>query len=81
MTLADTIEALRPLQTPHATAHGERPGFLMADAARALGGLAQASNSLALLMSVDLVVSAPLFVGNEVHTVFSLADAEPLTVH
>jgi|RifCSPhighO2_12_1023870.scaffolds.fasta_scaffold00139_37 hypothetical protein len=81
MTLTDAIEALRPLHMPHATCHGERSGFLMSDAARALGGLAQASNALTLLMAADLVVSAPKVCGGDVQTVFSLAEESAPTLH
>lgn len=81
MTLTEAIDALRPLQMPYDTSHGERSGFLMADAARALGGLAQASNALALLMAVDLVISAPKICGSDVQTVFSLADDITPTLH
>jgi len=81
MTLTEAIDALRPLHMPYDTSHGQRSGFLMADAARALGGVAQASNALALLMAVDLVVSAPKVCGGEVHTVFSLAEDVAPTLH
>ena len=38
-TFTDALAALWPLATKHATASGERVGFLMTDAAQALGGL------------------------------------------
>ncbi len=80
-TFTDALAALQRVTTTHATARGERVGFLMADAARALGGLANASNSLAVLMAEGLVDSEPVEIGGDVHTLYRLTGAAPPVVH
>jgi hypothetical protein len=80
-TFSLTLAALRPLATTHATARGERFGFLMADATRALGGLAKASNALMVLMAEGLVDSEPVIISGDVHTLYRLSGAVPPVVH
>lgn len=80
-TFTDALAALRPLATKHATADGERVGFLMADATRALGGLADASNALVILLAEGLVDGEPVVIGGDVHTLYSLTLAEPPAIH
>jgi hypothetical protein len=81
MTLTEALAALRPLATKHDTAHGQRAGFLMADATRALGGLAQASNALMVLLAEGLVDSEPVAIGGDVHTLYRVTDAAAPVVH
>lgn len=80
-TFTDALAILRPLATKRATADGERFGFLMADATLALGGLANASNALMVLMAEGLVDSEPVVIGDEVHTLYSLIEVEPPAIH
>lgn len=81
MTIIDTIELLKPLEAPHVTATGVRHGFFMADAVRAIGSLAKASNSLAVLLAEGLVESEPVHILDDVHTLYRVARASPPTVH
>lgn len=84
MTNTEALEVLRPLQASHTTAHGAVVGFLMQDATRALGGLAQASATLALLLAEDLIASVPVVMGGDVQTLYTLHQATaraPLTLH
>ena len=79
MNLTETIAALRPIQSHHATANGGQVGFFMPEATAVLGGLAQASSALALLMVQGLVKSEAVVLGGEVHTIYRVADATPPT--
>ena len=72
MTKAEAIEVLRSLQASHTTQHGVVVGFLMQDATRALGGLAKASDTLALLLAEGLIESVPVVMGGDVQTVYTL---------
>lgn len=81
MALTDTLATLRGCETQHDTAHGARVGFLMSDATRALGGLSQASNAIAVLLSDGLVNSESIVIGDDVHTLYRIADTAPPTVH
>lgn len=77
MNLTEAIAALRPIQSHHSTENGVHVGFFMAEATAALGGVAQASNALAMLMVQGLVESEPLLVNGEVHTIYRVSDATP----
>ncbi len=79
MTPTEAIAALRAIQAHHTTAHGVQVGFFMKDATTALGGLAQASNTLTMLMVDGLIESAPAVVDGEVQTIYRVADATPPT--
>lgn len=79
MTLTDTVAVLRPLEARHATANGECVGFFMVEASRALGGLANASNVLAVLLAEGLVDSEPVVIGDDVHTLYRLTGSTPPT--
>lgn len=63
--LSPIVAALQPCERTHLTEHGERTGFLMSDATRALGGLAAASEAIAALMLAELLDSSPLLIGGE----------------
>ncbi len=80
-TFSDTLAALRPLATKHATARGERVGFLMGDATLALGSRAKASTALMVLMAEGLVDSEPVVIGDDVHTLYRVTGAVPPAVH
>lgn len=77
MNLTEAIAALRPIQSHHSTENGVHVGFFMAEATVALGGVAQASNALAMLMVQGLVEPEPLLVNGEVYTIYRVADATP----
>lgn len=79
MNLADAIAALRPVQSHYSTPNGVHVGFFMRNATAALGGLAQASDTLAILMVQGLVESEPVVMDGEVQTIFRVADATPPT--
>lgn len=79
MNSTETIAVLRAIQSHHTTAHGVQVGFFMKDAATALGGLEQASNTLTMLMMDGLIESEPAVVNGEVHTIYRVADATPPT--
>jgi hypothetical protein len=81
MTFPEALAALRPLAIRQRTDHGERVGFLMADATRALGGLTQASGSLTILLIEGLVDSEPVVIGDDVHTLYTLTDAAAPALH
>lgn len=81
INFAEAIAALQPLATKHKTAHGERTGFLMADATRALGSLGCASNALAVLLVEGLVEGEPVIIDSDVHTLYRLTDVSPPTLH
>lgn len=49
----------------------------MKDATAALGGFAQASNTLAMLMVEGLIASEPGVVDGDVQTIYRIADATP----
>lgn len=80
-TIDDNLAALRPIQTKHATEDGERFGFRMLDATRALGGLSDASNVLMVLLAEGLVDSEPVLIDGEVQTLYRLSGAMPPVVH
>ena len=80
-SIMNSLAALRALATQHDTADGMRVGFLMSDATRALGGLANASNALMVLLAEGLVDSEPVVINDDVHTLYRLSDAEPPAVH
>lgn len=77
MKHTEAIEALRAVQAHHNTAQGVQIGFLMKDATAALGGFAQASNTLAMLMVEGLIASEPGVVDGDVQTIYRIADATP----
>lgn len=77
MNLTEAIAALRPIQSHHSTEDGVHVGFFMGEATAALGSLAQASNTLAMLMVQGLVDSQPVVVNGEGHTIYRVADATP----
>jgi len=79
MNLTEAIAALRPIQSHHTTENGVQVGFFIGEATAALGSLAQASNTLAMLMVQGLVNSEPVLVNGEVHTIYRVADATPST--
>lgn len=79
-SLIEVVAVLRSIARVHRTSNGERVGFFMSDAVGPLGGLAQASNSLALLLAEGWVDSEPVFIGEDVHTFYRIADRIP-TVH
>lgn len=81
MNFKDALAALRPLATQHKTAQGERSGFSMRDAARALGGLEYASNALSVLLVEGLVESEPVVIDGDVHTLYRLAEVAAPTLH
>lgn len=75
LNLSDTLAALRPLEAKHMTTRGECVGFFMVEASRALGGLAQASNAIAVLMVEGLVDSNHVVIADDVHTLYQLTGA------
>jgi hypothetical protein len=75
LNLSDTLAALRPLESTHMTTRGECVGFFMVEATRALGGLSQASNAIAVLMAEGLVDSKHVVIGDDVHTLYLITDA------
>lgn len=77
MNLTEAIAVLRPIQSHHSTANGVHVGFFMQEATAVLGSLAQASETLAMLMVQGLVESEPVVMNGEVHTIYRLADATP----
>lgn len=77
MNHTEAIAALRAVQAHHNTAHGVQVGFFMKDATAALGGFAQASNLLTMLMVGGLIASAAAVVDGEVQTIYLIADATP----
>ena len=79
MNTTDAIAVLRAVQAHHNTAHVEQVGFFMKDATAALGGFAQASNTLSMLMVDGLIASAPAVFDGEVQTIFRVADSTPPT--
>ncbi len=79
MNIQDLLAALRPLEATHMTSQGVCAGFFMIEATRALGGLAQASDALAVLMAEGLVDSEPVVIGGDVHTLYVLAENAPTT--
>lgn len=81
MNLTEYLDALRPLAATHATANGDRVGFFMVEATRALGSLATASNVLAVLLAEGLVNSEPVVIDDDVHTLYRLAGVAPPSVH
>jgi hypothetical protein len=85
LNLSETLDALRPLEATHVTTSGECVGFFMVEATRVLGGVAQASNAIAVLMTEGLVDSKPVCIADEVHTLYRLTDAPSIatsgTVH
>lgn len=78
---ADILAALRPLATKHATAHGERVGFFMADATRALGSLADASKVMVEMLLRKMVDGELVVIDGEVHTMYRLTDTTPPSLH
>lgn len=79
MNHTEAIAALRAVQAHHNTAHGMQVGFFMKDATTALGGFAQASNVLTMLMLGGLIASGPAVVDGEVQTIYRIADVTPPT--
>lgn len=79
MNATEAIAALRAVQARHSTASGVQIGFLMKDATTALGGLAQASNTLTVLMMDGLIEAESAVVDGEVQTIYCVADATPST--
>lgn len=77
MNPTEAIAVLRAIQGHHTTAHGVQVGFFMKEASTALGGLAQASDTLTMLMVDGLIESAPAVVNGEVQTIYRVADATP----
>ncbi len=75
MNLTATIAALRSIQSHHETTKGIQIGFLMPEATAVLGGLAQASNALAMLLVQGLVESEAVVLNGEIHTIYRVADA------
>lgn len=80
-SLAQALAALRPLQRVHETINGPRVGFLMSDAAKALGSLQQASDTIAVLLAEDFLNSQPVVLDDEVHTLYSVNTTALPTVH
>lgn len=79
MNPTEAIAVLRAVQSHHSTSNGMQIGFLMTDASTALGGLAQASETLTMLMMDGLILSEPVVMNGEVHTIYRVADATPST--
>lgn len=79
MNHTEAIAALRAVQAHHDTAHGVQVRFFMKDATAALGGFAQASSVLTMLMVSGLIASVPAVVDGEVQTIYCVADATPPT--
>lgn len=80
--LGPIVAALRPLEKIHATLYGERKGFFMIDATRALGSLAKASEAIAALMLADMLSGDFVVIdGDDAHTLYRLADAPQSTAH
>lgn len=79
MNLTEAIAALRPTQSHHSTASGVHVGFFMQEATAVFGSLAEASNTLAMLMVQGLVKSEPVVMNGEVQTIYRVADATPPT--
>lgn len=77
MNLTEAIAALRPIQSHHATDSGVHVGFFMKEATAVFGSLAQASETLAILLVQGLVESEPMVVNGEVQTIYRVADATP----
>jgi hypothetical protein len=77
----DVLDVLRSLATKHVTANGERVGFFMIEAARALGGLVSASDVLSMLMVDGLVGSESVVIGEDVHTLYTLTGVIGQTAH
>lgn len=65
MTLEDAIKTLRPLARSHATEHGQRTGFLIEEAYRALGGMSEASSTMTALISKSMVNGEPVVIQGE----------------
>ena len=72
LNLGETLAALRPLEATHMTTRGGCVGFFMVEATRALGGLAQASNAIAVLIVEGLVESRHVVIADDVHTLYRL---------
>jgi hypothetical protein len=80
--LAPIVAALRPLERLHVTLYGEKKGFFMTDATRALGGLAKASEAIAALMLADMLDGdAVVIEGDDAHTLYRLTDAPQSAMH
>lgn len=77
MDLTGAIAALRSIQSHHETAKGVQIGFFMPEATSVLGGLALASNALAMLLAKGLVESEAVVLNGVVHTIYRVADAKP----
>ncbi len=75
---APLVAALKPLQKVHGTLYGDRVGFFMADAVRALGSLAKASEAVLALDLAGLLTSEPVIIeGDDAHTLFRFTEARP----
>lgn len=81
MNFKSALEVLRPLAVEKMTASGVRTGFFMADATRALGSLACASNALTVLLLHDLVSGHPVVIGDDVHTLYCLTGVAAPDLH
>ena len=80
--LGPIVEALRPVEKVHATLHGERKGFFMSDATRALGSLAKASEAaVALTLAGILDGEFVVIDGGEAHTLYRLVESVKSALH
>lgn len=79
MNASEAVAVLRGIQAHHETSNGVQVGFFMKDATTALGSLAQASNTLTLLMMDGLIESESAVLNGEVHTIYRVADVTPPT--
>lgn len=80
--LAPIVAALRPLEQIHATLYGEKKGFFMIDATRALGGLAKASEAIAALILADMLDGDVVVIeGDDAHTLYRLTDVPQSAMH
>jgi len=77
MNLTEAIAALRPIQSHHSSSSGVHVGFFMQEATAVLGSLAQASNTLAMLIVQGLIESEPVVMNGEVQTIYRVADVTP----
>lgn len=79
--LADNLAALKPMEAPRTTDQGDRFGFFMEDATRALGGLKTASDTLVELMLEGVLESEPVFVGGNLQTLYRIMVTGTPTLH